>query len=86
LWRVSFDDDGHTRYYVSMRDGQILQRRNDSWRVFDFFWMLHTMDYRGRDDYNNPQAVLFAIGALWIVVSGLILAVNGLVPRSRRRA
>jgi hypothetical protein len=76
LWRVTFDDDRRTRYYISADDGRILGRRNDLWQVFDLFWMLHTMDYVGRDDFNTPWVIAAAFGALWLAISGVLLLVR----------
>src|SRR3546814_1326942 len=48
IWRVPFEDGEGTTLYVSGQDGRVLERRNDTWRIFDFVWMLHIMDYTGR--------------------------------------
>jgi Na+-transporting NADH:ubiquinone oxidoreductase subunit F len=73
VWQVRFADTADTSLYFSGTDGQFITARNDTWRVFDFFWMLHTMDYRGRDDFNNPVVVFAATGSLWLGLSGVIL-------------
>jgi Na+-transporting NADH:ubiquinone oxidoreductase subunit F len=73
LWRVDFNDSQHTRYYLSVDDGGIVERRTGDWRVFDFFWMLHTMDYRGRDDFNNPLVISFAFASVWLALTGVLL-------------
>jgi hypothetical protein len=52
IWKVDFDDQYHTRSYISADEGRILERRNDTWRWFDLFWMLHTMDYAERDNFQ----------------------------------
>lgn len=72
-WEATFDDPQRTSLYFSGIDGRFLGARNDSWRLYDFFWMLHTMDYRGRDDFNNPLVILAATGALWLGISGALL-------------
>lgn len=72
-WETRFDDDRGTTLYFSADDGQLVQARNDTWRVFDFFWMLHTMDYRGRDNFNNPLVITIGFAALWLALSGLLL-------------
>lgn len=71
LWRVRFEDDRQTTLYVSADTGQVVARRNQLWRVFDFFWMLHIMDYDEREDFNHPLLVAFALSALLFVFSGL---------------
>lgn len=53
VWRVTLDHSSGTVIYVSANRGEVVARRNDRWRVFDFFWMLHTMDYQGRDYFNS---------------------------------
>lgn len=76
IWRVDFSDDDATTLYVSGQDGRILERRNDTWRLFDIVWMLHIMDYTGRQDFNNPLVVMAASGGLWIALSGMWLLVT----------
>ena len=80
VWDAAFDDPGRTRLYFSAEDGGFVAARNDSWRLFDVFWMLHTMDYRGRDDFNHPLVILFTTGALWIGISGALLLVQSFRP------
>ena len=73
LWQVILDDDRNTRIYVSKSSGEVVARRNDVWRIFDFFWMLHIMDYEDRDDFNNLLLQSFAVSSLLFVISGLWL-------------
>ncbi len=73
LWQVNLSDDRNTRIYVSKSTGEVVARRNDVWRIFDFFWMLHIMDYDERDDFNNLLLQSFAISSLFFVVSGFWL-------------
>lgn len=73
VWRVDFDDAGSTTLYVSPETGRLLARRNDTWRLYDFFWMLHIMDYDAREDFNHPLLVTAAAVALVVVLSGFVL-------------
>ena len=59
--------------YVSEATGRVLERRNDAWRLFDFLWMLHTMDYWGRDDFNHPLIIAVTFGVLWLTATGIYL-------------
>lgn len=73
VWRVDFDDPDSTSLYVSANDGSIVERRNDTWRLFDVFWMLHIMDYQEREDFNNALVILASLVAAWFSVTGLAL-------------
>ena len=69
-WRVELADAGNMHVYIDQSTGVIAARRNDAWRRFDFFWMLHTMDYSGRDDFNTPWLIGFSVLGLLSVGSG----------------
>lgn len=75
LWRVSFADDVDTTLYLSAIDGRILERRNSHSRWFDVFWMLHTMDYTGRGNFNHPLIVISAAASVWVALTGAWLIV-----------
>lgn len=81
LWRLRFDDARGTTLYVSPQTGEVVARRNDLWRAFDFVWMLHVMDYREREDFNHPLLVATAATALLFVLSGLFMLAYSLRPR-----
>lgn len=83
LWRVAFADDVDTTLYLSAIDGRILERRNSHSRWFDVFWMLHTMDYTGRGNFNHPLIVISAAASVWVSLTGVWLIV---VLLRRRRA
>ncbi len=72
-WQATFDDPAGTSLYFSADDGTLVVARSDTWRVFDFFWMLHTMDYAGRDDFNNPLVILVTSTSLWVALTGVLL-------------
>jgi len=72
-WRVNFSDPANTAIYVSSSSGDILERRNAYWRVRDFFWMLHIMDYPGRENFNNALVITVALTAVWLGISGFLL-------------
>ncbi|MBL8267213.1 PepSY domain-containing protein, partial [Steroidobacter sp.] len=73
VWKAQFDGAGQTSLYFAADDGRLVASRNSTWRLFDFFWMLHTMDYRGRDNFNNPFVITVGTAALWLSISGLLL-------------
>jgi len=74
LWRVDFDDRFNTSFYIDPYTGALATRRHQYWRIFDFFFMLHIMDYDERTDVNNLLLKLaqftgvgFAITGLWLL-------------------
>jgi hypothetical protein len=73
IWQVDFRDGQHSSYYVSGTTGAILERRNDSWRWWDFFWMLHNMDYAKRTSFNHPLIITAGIAMAWLAVTGFWL-------------
>lgn len=72
-WRADFADDSGTTLYIGADSGRLAVVRTDTWRLFDVFWMLHTMDYAGRDNFNNPQVILVGSAGLWIALTGFLL-------------
>ena len=77
IWQVNFSDWANTSLYVSNIEARVITARSDIWRVFDFLWMLHIMDYDERDDFNNPLVILMATLGLFFVLSGVILVIKG---------
>ena len=73
VWRIRFDDDRKTTIYVSPATGQVIARRNDIWRLYDFFWMLHIMDYRERVNFNHALLIGASALALGLAASGFWL-------------
>ena len=85
VWRAQFDDPQRTALYFAADDGHFIAAATASWRVYDFFWMLHTMDYAGRDNFNNPLIITIGMAALWLSISGMRAADAELPMISRRR-
>lgn len=73
IWKVDFNDAAKTSYYVSASTGEVLERRNETWRWWDFFWMLHNMDYTQRTSFNHPLIITVGIAMAWLAVTGFWL-------------
>ena len=73
LWQVKLADGENTRIYISENNGEIVAKRTSRWRLFDFLWMLHIMDYDERSDFNHPLLYLTALCALLFTLSGFVL-------------
>lgn len=53
IWRVEFEGLWKPTLYISPQTGELVAKRHDLWRIFDFVWMFHIMDYEARTDVNN---------------------------------
>jgi len=73
VWRVNFADEEASSIYVSPTQARVVARRSDMWRLFDFVWMLHIMDYEERHDFNNPLLLTFSASAVLFTISGIFL-------------
>jgi hypothetical protein len=72
-YAVTFKHPSNTTVYVSTELGTVQKFRNNKWRVFDFLWMLHTMDYESRDEIGNTLLRIFSIFGLITILSGFVL-------------
>ena len=72
VWKVSFDQPESLNLYLEPWTGEILARRTSRWRLFDFLWMLHIMDFESRDDFNHPLLQVASFLGLIIALSGVI--------------
>lgn len=73
MWRVNFADQDNSSSYVSAVTGRALVNRGDTWRTWDFVWMLHNMDYVNRTSFNHPLIVFVAFATLWLSITGFYL-------------
>ena len=84
-WRASFADDDATRIFVAAETGRLTSVRTGTWRLYDFFWGLHIMDWTQHERFNTPWLKAFAAGGLVFGASGAILLFMRW-PRRRRKA
>ena len=72
-YAITFDAPANTTVYISKDYANVQTLRSNKWRVFDFLWMLHTMDYQGRDNFNNWLLRAFSIFGIFTILSGFSL-------------
>lgn len=72
-YEISYEDKRNLKSYVSQADGKFQTVRHQGWRWFDFLWMTHTMDYKGRDNFNTLVLRSFALLGMLTVLSGFML-------------
>lgn len=85
LWRVEFDHWNRPTFYLSPVTGELVSRRHELWRVFDFLWMLHIMDYDERENVNNSLLRIFTWGAVLMALSGIWLLFFAFPQRRKAR-
>jgi uncharacterized iron-regulated membrane protein len=59
--------------YIDPYSAKIVAIRSNQWRVWDFMWGLHIMDWNERDDIGNVFLKIFSILALLSAISGIYL-------------
>ena len=72
-YEISYETKDDLKAYVALKNGAFQTVRHQSWRWFDFLWMTHTMDYKGRDDFNTVLLRSFSLLGLVTVLSGFLL-------------
>ena len=72
-YAIYFNHPSQTTVYVAAELGTVGKFRNEKWRVFDFLWMLHTMDYSTRDNFSNLLLRAFSVLGLVTILSGFTL-------------
>jgi hypothetical protein len=84
-WRIAFADPEETSVFVSADTGRITAVRTGTWRLYDFFWSLHIMDWKNHENFNSWWLLAFAIGGLVLGIAGTILLIMRWPFRRRRR-
>lgn len=72
-YAVALTGDVNATVYVGQETGMVHSIRNNQWRVFDFLWMLHVMDFKTRDNINNWLLRGLSIAGLITLCSGYLL-------------
>lgn len=86
-WRVAFADPEQTSIFVARDTGRITAVRTGTWRLYDFFWSLHIMDWKNHENFNTWWLLAFAIGGLLLGLAGTaLLVVRWPIRRQRRTA
>mgnify|MGYP000126430162 FL=1 len=70
-WRVDFADLGSPSIYISAQTGKVVTKRHSFWRIFDWMFSFHVMDYQEEDPANK---LLF-----WFTLFALVAAIFGAI-------
>jgi hypothetical protein len=72
-WAISFNHSTNSVIYLSAEKGTFEKIRSKQWRLFDFLWMMHIMDFNERENFNNTFLKGFSILSLLTILSGFLL-------------
>ena len=86
IWQVGFEGWNQPTLYISPTTGELITRRHNLWRIFDFAWMLHIMDYENRTNVNNPLLRVATWSAVLMALSGAWLLIWSFPRRKRKKA
>jgi hypothetical protein len=86
LWRIDFEDRYSTGFYIDPYSGALATRRFQYWRIFDFMWMLHIMDYEERADAHNLLLISAQVTGLTFALTGLWLLFYSFSGRRKKSA
>lgn len=84
-WRVTFADPDATSVFVAADTGRITAVRTGTWRLYDFFWSLHIMDWKNHENFNTWWLLTFAVGGLGLGIAGTVLLIMRWPFRRRRK-
>ncbi|MEL4244989.1 peptidase [Shewanella xiamenensis] len=74
VWQLELDDAMNSTLYISAVTGQLVSARHNYWRLFDIMWMLHIMDYKTRENVQNPLLTVMSTLALLTALFGIALS------------
>ena len=74
---VSENEEGKKiNVYIDPFSGEVSAIRSLQWRIWDFMWGVHIMDWVERDNIDNLWLKVFSFIALFTSLSGIILFFN----------
>jgi uncharacterized iron-regulated membrane protein len=85
VWRIDYNQLSQPSLYISVHSGRLVAKRHQFWRLFDWMFRFHLMDYLDGDPANNLLR-FFTLLALVGCCSGLILVYFTLIKRGANSA
>ena len=67
------EEDEKINVYLDPYSEKIVAIRSNQWRIWDFMWGIHIMDWNERDNIGNIFLKVFSILALLSALSGIYL-------------
>ncbi|AWL12308.1 hypothetical protein HMF8227_01835 [Saliniradius amylolyticus] len=74
-WQVRFDAFDAPTLYISQDTGEVVTRRHAFWRLFDWMWRFHIMDYDDGANVANGFLMVMALLGVLSALAGAVLTV-----------
>jgi len=84
VWRIDFDDFSSPSFYISVNSGQLVTKRHSFWRIFDWMFAFHVMDYID-EEADNRLLLIASTLALLASIFGLVLTYFRLAPKYNKK-
>jgi uncharacterized iron-regulated membrane protein len=84
-WRINFDHFSAPSLYISADSGLLVGKRHAFWRLFDWVFRFHVMDYGDAEEIDNQLLFWIALFSTLATVSGLILVYFRVLCRTKNK-
>ena len=81
LYKIESSDENseNINVYLDPYSAKIVAIRSNQWRIWDFMWGIHIMDWNERDNIGNIFLKVFYILALLRALSGIYLFFSAMI-------
>ena len=76
MWKIDVLDNNDTTIYLDAVTGKVLRHTNADSRLKDLMMKLHFMDYGNSGGFNHWWIILFAIGTLFLSMTGVVWVIQ----------
>ena len=83
VWRIDFDDFASPSFYISANSAQLVTKRHSFWRVFDWMFAFHVMDYIDESP-DNKLLLIVSLLAFIASIFGLVLTYYRLAATQKK--
>lgn len=79
VWRIDFDDFASPTFYISANSAELVTKRHSFWRIFDWMFAFHVMDYID-ESADNKLLLITSVLAILASIFGVVLTYYRLAP------
>lgn len=84
-WQVTFSHWSQPTLYIHQVTGDVLTKRHAYWRIFDWMWRFHIMDYDNGENVNNMLLTMISLISLIATLLGAILSFTWVKKKMKKR-